>query len=487
MAPFLVLGATAVSLDPEDWTAWRAQGHRMLDDMFDHLQNLRSGPVWQPIPDAVRAEFQQDLPLGAGDLTAAHERFMSAVRPYSVGNTHPGFMGWVHGGGTVVGMLAEMLAAGLNANLGGRNHMPIEVERQMVRWLAQIVGFPETSSGLFVTGSSMANFLAVLVARTAKLGTVVRQTGLAGQGRLRAYVGKSAHGCIPQALEMAGLGTDCIHWIALDEQQRMDVSAVRVALDQDLAQGYIPFFLCATAGTVDVGAVDPLSELADLAHAHGLWFHVDGAYGALGMMSPVIAPLLRGIEQADSLACDFHKWGQVPYDAGFLLVRDSDAHQRTFASPAAYLRREERGLAAGSPWPCDFGPDLSRGFRALKAWFTLQVYGTDRLGQVMAETCALAQSLKARIQAEKALELMAPVTLNIVCFRYRAGQDSNQVNREIVIRLHESGLVAPSSTVLAGHVVIRAAVVNHRTEQQDMDTLVDAVLRIGAALTEKGQ
>jgi glutamate/tyrosine decarboxylase-like PLP-dependent enzyme len=235
----------------------------------------------------------------------------------------------------------------------------------------------------------------------------------------------------------------------------------------------------ASAGTVDIGAIDDLRALAALCREEQLWFHVDGAFGALGILSPELAPRLAGIESADSIALDFHKWGQVPYDAGFLLVRDGEQHRDAFASPAAYLRRETRGLAAGSCWPCDLGPDLSRGFRALKTWFTLKTYGAEKLGAVITRCCALASYLEARILAEPRLELLAPVNLNIVCFRYRS-DDADAVNGEIVIDIQESGIAAPSTTVLDGKLAIRAAIVNHRTDVCDIDALVAAVLECGA-------
>ena len=241
------------------------------------------------------------------------------------------------------------------------------------------------------------------------------------------------------------------------------------------------FFVTGTAGTVDTGAVDDLAGVADLCRRERLWFHVDGAYGALAMLAADLAPLLRGIEQADSLAFDFHKWGQVPYDAGFIQVRDGELHRNTFASSAAYLSRENRGMSCGSPWPCDFGPDLSRGFRALKTWMTLKVYGTEAIGAAISRTCQLARYLEERIAQTPELELMAPVELNIVCFRYRA-DDADQVNRQIVIHLQESGAVAPSTTVLDGRVAIRTAIVNHRTGQAEMDTLLDGTLAFGRSL-----
>ena len=198
------------------------------------------------------------------------------------------------------------------------------------------------------------------------------------------------------------------------------------------------------------------------------------------MLAPDIAPRLTGIERADSIAFDFHKWGQVPYDAGFVLVRDGALHHSTFASPAAYLRRETRGMAAGSPWPCDFGPDLSRGFRALKTWFTIKAYGVEKLGAVISRTCALAQYLKHRIENQPALELLAPVALNIVCFRYRS-ENPDEVNRQIVADLQESGIAAPSTTTVNGCLAIRAAIVNHRTDTSDIDALVRAVMAFGSA------
>ena len=474
------------TLDPQDWATLRAQGHRMLDDMIDYIAGIRERPVWQPIPDQVRAQFHAPLPHRPSELADVYREFSEFVAPYATGNVHPGFMGWVHGGGSAVGMLAEMLAAGLNANLGGRDHMPIEVERQVVEWTRQIFGLPVGASGIFVTGTSMANLMALLVARRAALGPAVRQQGVSGDGALlRAYTSKAAHGCISKAMDVAGLGSAALRSIAVDHAHRIHVAALREAIARDRAAGLTPFLVVASAGTVDIGAIDDLGAVAALCREEGLWFHVDGAFGALGILSPQLAPLLAGIEQADSIALDFHKWGQVPYDAGFLLVRDGERHRDAFAQPAAYLRRETRGLAAGTQWPCDLGVDLSRGFRALKTWFTLKTFGTDRLGAMIARTCALASYLEARILAEPRLELLAPVNLNIVCFRYRA-DDVNAVNGEIVADIHEAGIAAPSTTMLDGQLAIRAAIVNHRTEKSDVDALLRAVLLFGGRRTAVG-
>ena len=468
-------------LDPVDWDEFRIEAHHMLDDMIDYIEHIRERPVWQPIPGEVRDLFREALPARPSALASVHETFMRAVLPYAAGNVHPGFMGWVHGGGTPVGMLADMLAAGLNANLGGRDQMPIEVEKQVLQWVREIFGFPDTASGLFVTGTSMANFISLIVARTARLGAEVRKRGM-HESRLVAYASKSAHGSIAQALDLSGMGVDALRTVPVNGRFEMDVAALEDAVKEDRHAGYVPFFVAGTAGTVDTGAVDDLDAIADFAAREGLWFHVDGAYGALGMLAPDIAPRLAGILRADSIAFDFHKWGQVPYDAGFVLVRDGELHRSAFASDAAYLRRESRALAAGSPWPCDFGPDLSRSFRALKTWFTIKVFGTEMIGQAISGTCDLARYLKKRIEKAEQLELLAPVSLNIVCFRYKC-REPDRVNAEIVARLQESGIAAPSTTILDGRLTIRAAIVNHRRNRSDIDAFVDAAIDFGNSLT----
>ena len=466
----------ADSLDPENWDELRAQGHRMLDDMFDNLETLRERPLWQAPTPEQRARYRAALPRRPGRLEDAHAQFMADVAPYGSGNRHPGFMGWAQGGGTAVGMLAEMLAAGLDANLGGRDHMPIEVERQVALWMAELFGFGPEASGIFLTGTSLANLCAVLVARDRALGADVRHTGVRDV-RVVAYASKGVHSCIVRAMDMTGLGWDRLRLVETDADHAISLPALEAAIAADRAQGLKPFLIVGTAGTVDVGAIDDLAGLADIAEREGAAFHVDGALGALGVLSPAIAPRLKGIERADSLALDFHKLAQAPYDAGFLLVRDAAAHKRTFTySEAAYLRHAERGLAGGEWWPCDFGPDLSRGFRALKVWFTLKTYGLDALGEVIGRACDLAADLARRIEASEELELLAPVGLNIVCFGY-VGAD----NAAIAADLQEAGRVAPSTTTLGGKTAIRAAIVNHRTGPEDIAALVDGVLALGRA------
>jgi glutamate/tyrosine decarboxylase-like PLP-dependent enzyme len=458
----------------------------MLDDMLDYLEHIRDRPVWQPMPDAVRAAFRDRLPMQGAELSAVYEEFLRNVLPYSNGNVHPGFMGWVHGGGNAAGMLGEMLAAGLNANLGGRDHSALEVERQIVEWMRQLFGFPASASGLFVTGTSMANLIAIVVARDAALGLDVRRSGVAaGPKRLTAYASLAAHGSLRRSLDLCGLGSDALRLVPVDAQHRINLAALSRMIDSDRRGGYTPFLVIGSAGTVDIGAIDDLDGLAVIASEQRLWLHVDGAYGALGILTPEIAPRLAGIETADSLAFDFHKWGQVPYDAGFVLVRDGELHRKAFSSPAAYLERETRGLSAGSPWPCDLGPDLSRGFRALKTWFTLKVHGLEALGHTIAHTCELARYLEQRVRESEELELLAPVSLNIACFRYRCSQP-DLVNARIVVDLQESGVAAPSTTRINGDLAIRAAITNHRTVRADIDALVSATLSRGRALAQPG-
>jgi len=483
-----VSGAAYATLDPGDWNSFRSQAHRMLDDMLGYLENIRERPVWQPLPDEVRARLRTGrLPRGPHDLAAVHREFMHEILPFAAGNVHPGFMGWVHGGGTPVGMLAEMLSAGLNANVAGRDHAPVEVERQISQWMRELFAFPETAAGLFVTGTSVANLIAVIIARDVALDFTVRRCGIAAKTKyLTAYASTAVHGCIAKAMDITGLGGDALHLIPTDKRHRLDLAELEKAIETDRQAGCTPFLVVGNAGTVETGAIDDLAAIAAFCEHQHLWFHVDGAYGALAQLAPDLAPRLAGIERADSLAFDFHKWGQVPYDAGYILVRDARLQRDAFASPAPYLQRLEAGLSAGSPWPCDFGPDLSRSFRALKTWFTLKVYGADALGTVISRTCELARYLETRINITPELELLAPVELNIICFRYRPDNANglNKLNEKIVVALQESGIAAPSTTMLNGRLAIRAAIVNHRTSQADINALVDSTLSLGRAFAK---
>ncbi|HEY4074120.1 MAG TPA: pyridoxal-dependent decarboxylase [Herbaspirillum sp.] len=479
------------TLDPSDWRVLREQGHRMLDDMFDYLEGLRERPVWQPIPDQVRQQFTENLPRQPGSLAQAHQTFMQSILPYAAGNAHPGFMGWVQGGGTPVGMLAEMLAAGLNANVGGRDQVPLDVEKQITQWMRELFGFPEQASGVFVTGTSTANLIGILVARRKMLGVAVREYGVQTAAQhLTAYASTAAHGCVKQAMDVAGLGEEMLRRIPINPDGTIHLPSLSAQIAADRAAGLQPFAVIGNAGTVDMGAIDDLSAIADIAQRENIFFHVDGAFGAMAMLAPDLAPRLAGIERADSIGFDFHKWTQVQYDAGFVLVRDGALHLSTFAAhEKTYLERAERGMAAGSPWPCDFGPELSRGFRALKTWFTFKVYGAEKLGHMISHSCSLARHLQRRIEATPSLELLAPASLNIVCFRLRcreetfgtSEQDSEEINRKLLLAIQESGIAAPSSTKINGRFAIRVALFNHRSTLENVEALLDAVLKFSSA------
>jgi aromatic-L-amino-acid decarboxylase len=471
-------------LDPQDWNTVRALGHRMFDDMVDWLASARDRPVWEKMPAEKRAALRVPLPASGTDLEGIYSDFQNLILPYGAGNEHPRFMGWVNGGGTAAGLLAELLVAVFNPNCGGRDHAAIEVERQVIAWAAEAMGFPVQAGGVLIAGSSMANMVALLVARRAKLGASVRARGVEGAG-LRAYCSAAAHGCIPRAMDMAGIGTDALRLIPADSDHRMRIDALEAAIAEDAAAGLTPFLIVGTAGTVDTGAFDDLAAIAGIAARAQIWFHVDGAFGATAAFSPRFRPLLRGMERADSLAFDFHKWAQVPYDAGCVLVRDQAAELATFAQSLAYLETSTRGIAGNPPWPRDLGPDLSREFRALKIWMTLRAYGAEGIGRVVDQCCDVAQHLAARVRAEPSLELLAPVPLNIVCFRVAEGAaDLNALNNALVADIQEAGIAAPSTTTIDGKLVIRAGIFNHRSVRADADALVDGILDLARRRTQ---
>lgn len=464
---------SAGTLDPEDWDEFSRIAHAALDMTIAHMRELPHGPVWRQTPEETLDRFSPGLPRMGRDFASVVEDVRTDILPYGAGNGHPSFFGWVHGAGTPYGMVAEMLAAGLNANCGGRNHVGIEVERQIARWAAEMLDYPSGASGVFVTGTSMANFLALLIARDAAAGHDVRRVGLGETEQLVGYASVQAHGCIAQAFELSGIGSDRLRKIDADAAGRMDLAALQEAIAADRQAGLRPFLVVGTAGTVNTGAIDDLDGIAGIAEREDLWFHVDGAFGALAALSRKLKPLLGGIERSHSVAFDFHKWAHVPYDAGFLLVRDGPMHRATFASPASYLQRLPRGVGSGDVWPCDLGPDLSRGFRALKVWMTFQALGADRVARSIEKCCDLAAYLDDRLRSSELFEPAAPVGLNIVCFRLRA-HPSSRAHEAIVMDLQERGIAAPSTTTLDGMTVIRAAIVNHRTQRSHIDDFIVA-------------
>ncbi len=484
------------SLDPGDWVDFRDQAHQMLDAAIDKMQTNREGRVWTEFPADLKKAFQAPLPAQGIGTEAARER-MQALLPYGVGNTHPRFFGWVHGSGTPGNVIAEIAAAALNANLGGRDHGAMYVEKQVVSWCRELFEFPATASGLIVSGTSIATVIALKAARDRCFDFASRRRGLrdTDRGQLVGYTSAQTHSCVARAFDILGLGSDALRKIAVNDRFEIDTAALQVAIAADRAAGLTPFAIIGTAGAVNVGAIDDLETLADIAEAQSLWFHIDGAFGAFGVLSERLRPRLRGIRRADSLAFDFHKWLHVNYDAGFILMRSEEAHRRTFSERPEYLKGAERGLAAGNPWPVEYGPELSRGFRALKVWAQIAEHGTDKLGALITQNCEQAAHLADLVTAHAHMEVVAPVAMNICCFRHTApglGPDAvDALNDEIVIRLQLEGIAAPSTTVVAGRNAIRVNVTNHRTTRADLALLVREVHRIAldvlAAPNEAGR
>ncbi len=480
-----------MSLDPANWDDFRRLAHRMVDHTLDHLQGLSDAPAWQAMPDEVAASFQAPLPRAGEGEEAAFNAFLERVRPYPSGNLHPRFFGWVQGNGTAFAALCDMLASALNAHMAGFNHAPKLVEMEVIRWLAEAMGFPEDASGLLVTGGSMANTLALATALRTKAPFDARADGLRAGPELTLYGSDETHGWARKAVELLGLGDRAFRRIPSDAAFRVDVAAMRAAIQEDRAAGRVPFCILGTAGTVNTGASDDLAALADLAAEEDLWFHVDGAFGAWAWTSEALRPQVAGMERADSLAFDVHKWGSMPFDCACVLVRDAAAHRQAFAAPAAYLTPYERGVMAGGLPFADRGVDLTRNFKALKVWMSLKAYGMDRFVEAVERNVDQARHVAGRVDGHADLERLAPAPLNIVCFRYRPSgaalseAELDELNREILLQLQEKGIAVPSSTRLDGRYAIRAAFVGHRTTLADADALIDGVLALGAAIMEE--
>ncbi len=475
------------SLDPQDWQAMRDLGHRMLDDMMDYLQSLRERPAWQPIPEAVKASFKQPLPREPQDPAQVYQEFLDNVLPYPLGNIHPRFWGWVVGTGTPLAMLAEMLAAAMNPNVAGGDHVANLVEAQVIEWCKEMLGYPAQASGLLLSGASMAGFVGLAAARSAMAGFDVRQRGLAGSAQQMTFYGScELHSANQKALEMLGLGVEALRYIPVNSDFTVDCSALEAAIAQDRDAGYLPACVIGCAGTVNTGAIDDLGALADICEQEGLWFHVDGAFGALAALSPALRHLVAGMERADSLAFDMHKWMYMPYEIGCALVRREEDHLRAFSVTADYLTHAERGTAAGTLWYGEYGPQLSRGFRALKAWMSIKEHGIEKYGRLIQQNVEQARYLARLVEDSPHLELLAPVPLNIVCFRFTTpGLDDaslSRLNEEVLLRLQEEGTAVPSSTLLNGKYALRVAIVNHRSRREDYELLVREVLRLGEEL-----
>jgi len=480
------------TLDPEDWDQLRALAHRAIDDSFAYLQSVRERPVWQPVPDAVVARLQGAAPRQPLGAEAAYADFKELVLPYPVGNAHPRFWAWFMGNGTPFAAVADFLAAIVNPNLGGGNHVANHVEAQVVQWCKEIVGFPANSSGLLVSGGSMANFVGLTVARNSLAGLDMRGEGVAAsKQRLLTYASVEVHSCVQKSIEALGLGAHSLRKVPVNDAFEIDTAALERMITEDRAAGARPFCVIGNAATINTGAVDNLDAIATICERQGLWFHVDGAIGALLALAPQHRHLVRGMERADSVTLDLHKWLHMPFEAACAIVRDRQAHRDAFALTPEYLEKTSRGLASGSLWFSEYGLQLSRGFKALKVWMSIKEHGLDRFGRLIDRNIAQAHELEQLVRAAPGFAVMAPVATNTVCFRYDPGGWSdaqlNEFNAELLIRLHESGVAAPSYTTLHGRYCLRAAIVNHRTESSDLPVMMRKLASLAQALrAERG-
>jgi glutamate/tyrosine decarboxylase-like PLP-dependent enzyme len=472
------------NLDPKDWEAMRSLGHQMVDDLISYWKGIRDEKIWRPIPEEVKAFLDQPIPEQGQSPEEVYQEFKQYIFPYNKGNVHPRFFAWIQGTGTPMGTFGDLLASGMNPNTAIGEHSAMYVDRQVVNWCKQLMNFPVDASGILVSGGSMANITALTVARNSFGEEKIRQKGLkAASAQLLIYCSVETHSCIQKAAEIIGIGTDGVRKIGVNERFELDVELLKAQLEADMKAGFLPFCLVGTAGTVNTGAIDPMDELLEISKAYGLWFHVDGAYGALAKLDPIYAPALKAIEEADSLAFDLHKWLYVPYEVGCTLIRDATKHRDAFAITPNYLLREERGLAGGLDSINNYGFELSRGFKALKVWMSLKEHGRAKYAAMIAQNNRHAAYLAELVTQHPNLELMAPVSMSITCFRMvypgLGEEDLRELNREILLCLQEEGIASPSSTILNGKFTLRVANVNQRTRKEDMELLVREMLRIG--------
>ena len=471
--------------------AFRRAGHALVDGVADHLAALPSRPVWQPLPDALRSELLAlplpDRPVALDALVATT---MRDVLPHAMGNGHPGFFGWVNPPPSRAGVIASLAAAAMNPSVVAGDHADVHLERAVVRWLAELVGFPHApGAGLLTSGASAATIVCLAGARGRALtraGHDVRRDGLAGAPRLVAYVPAEAHSCVRRALELLGLGSGAMRDVPLDGD-RLDAPALRAAIAADRASGALPALLVGSAGTVNSGAIDPLDRLAEIATAEDLWFHVDGAYGAFGVLDPAIATRYRGMERADSLVLDPHKWLGVPVDAGCALVQRGDDLRAAFSLVPPYLR-QDTDAAVGTF--AEYGLEQTRPFRALKTWATIAARGRAGIAAQVVRANALARELATLVEREPELQLAAEPVTSIVAFRARpAGWPParlDALNRALPDAVQARGRAFITGTVFGGRETLRACILHPETRSEHLSTLVAEVVAAARIVAAAG-
>jgi aromatic-L-amino-acid/L-tryptophan decarboxylase len=467
----------------------RRVGYRVADLIADHLAGLRDRPVFQPLPPELARRFQDEpAPAQPTAADAILDEVAATVAAYPFGNGHPRFAGWVNSPPAVLGAFADGIAAAINPSVAGGNHSAVHVEHQVLRWFRDLLGFPAEAAGLLVSGGSMASLTGLAVARhvaTRAAGVDVRAHGLQGAGRpFVLFTGEEGHSCLGKAAELLGLGSDHVRTVPSDSRRRLRPDALDERIRRALDEGAVPIAVAASAGTVNTGAIDPLDEIADVCARHGVWLHVDAAYGGPAILSERAAPELEPLARADSVALDPHKWLYVPLEAGLVLVRDGGAMREAFSTVPPYLRTDgDAGGVGGPPWFSEFGFQQSRGFRALKVWMCLRYFGLDGYRALIDHDLDLADHLATRVEEHPDLELVAR-GLSIVCFRYAPpDQDPERLdglNRALLTDLQLGGEAFLTSTVLDGRFVLRACLVNPGTTPEDVDALLTAVRKNGA-------
>jgi aromatic-L-amino-acid/L-tryptophan decarboxylase len=465
----------------------RRAGRAAADLAADHLVGITDNPVWRPVGGADRDWLtRQDLPAAGRPLDDLVQDVRTRILPYPMGNGHPRFFGWVNSPPSPAGIAVSSLAAALNPSCAGGDHAGALLEHSVLRWLAELVGYPHRpGGGLLTSGASMATIIAIASARqraARRDGWDVREDGLYGRPPMVMYVSAEAHGCLRKAAELLGLGSRHLRVVRVDDTFRLDVNALRAVVAEDLARGLRPFCVAASAGTVNTGAIDPLDEIADVAAEHGLWFHVDGAYGALAILAGQAAPAFAGWERADSVVLDPHKWLGVPVDCGCVLLRDPTFARDAFSLVPAYLRDDGGGDLG---WFAEYGPEQTRQFRALRAWATMAHLGREGIARLVEHTMRLAHRLAALIEDSDDFELLAPVTISITAFRYRprpelAPDPLDALNRAIPSVVQRRGRAFLTGTRLAGAEAMRACFLNPATTEQDLAVLL-AEIRAAAA------
>jgi glutamate/tyrosine decarboxylase-like PLP-dependent enzyme len=453
-------------------------GHQVMDTVASYLSGISGRPVWQPMPHEIKQTIsEQQLPEQGQAFEEIVDFIQQIILPYPQGNGHPRFAGWINSAPSHAGVLVKPLAAAMNPNCGIGDHAGQALERRTVQWMMELCGFPvEGSAGVFVSGGSEANFTCLQAARqwaTQVDGWNVRKEGMQGShAPLVLYQSDQGHFCVRKAAEAMGLGTNSVHIVPSTPSYQMDVPRLRARVREDRAAGLRPFCVCATAGTVETGAIDPLDELADLCAEEGLWLHVDGAYGAFGIMDEQAAPLYKGIERIDSMATDQHKWLSIPIDCGCALVRRGSILREAFSLTQPPVEDDD-------PWMSEYTLQRTRRFRALEAWAVVCSAGRSGLAEAIIANRRQARLMESLIQATPDLELVAQGPLSIVRFRYLPAESQkyppeqiDQFNRALVHEIQLRGNIFLTSTRFFGKEVIRACLVNHMTTDEDIHAMV---------------